>query len=131
VSALSSNTTGLNNTASGVGALQGNLTGNNNTASGVDALLSNLTGSNNTVIGISALASNTIGIGNTAIGANTDSSNFDNSIILGRSATATASNEFVSGSLAFPAGAVNAAVTTSTQTWDVIINGVAQKILLA
>ena len=130
-SALRSNTTGFNNTAIGVGALESNTTGFKNTASGEGALQGNTIGSDNTAIGVSALTSNTTGFSNTAIGMNTNSGNFDASIILGKDAIATASNQFVSGSVGYPAGAVNAAVVAQTQTWDVIINGVAHKILLA
>ena len=130
-SALQTNNTGSSNTANGGNALTSNTIGNNNTASGLSALQTNTTGNFNTAIGSSALQTNNTGNDNTAIGANTDSGNFDASIILGRGATATASNQFVTGSVLYPAGAVNAAVTTSTQTWDVIINGVAHKILLA
>jgi hypothetical protein len=61
----------------------------------------------------------------------TNSGNFDASIILGQEATATASNQFVTGSVTYPAGAVNVAVAAQTRTWDVIINGVPHKILLA
>jgi hypothetical protein len=50
---------------------------------------------------------------------------------LGRDATATASNQFVVGSGAYPAGAVATEVNASSKVWNVIINGVAQKILLA
>ena len=147
-SALVNNTIGNGNTASGVGALANNTSGNFNTANGRNALFANNIGSFNTASGLTALANNTsgdyntasgsdalnnntTGNNNTAIGVNTDSGNFDASIILGQDAAATASNQFVSGSVLYPAGAVNAAVTTSTQTWDVIINGVAHKILLA
>ena len=130
-SALRSNTIGSSNTAIGAAALTNNITGSDNTAIGLSALINNTSGIFNTAIGSAALTSNTIGSSNTAIGLNTDSGNFDASIILGRDATATASNQFVSGSVAYPAGAVNAAVVAQTQTWDVIINGVAHKILLA
>jgi hypothetical protein len=145
--ALRSNTTGYENTAIGGGALANNIIGNSNTAVGlgtlltntsddntalgVDALHDNTTGSANTAIGLDALQNNTIGNNNTALGINTDSGDFDASIILGRAATATASNQFVTGSVAYPAGAVSVAAAAQTRTWDVIINGVAHKILLA
>jgi hypothetical protein len=129
-SALKSNTTGFGNTALGVSALESNSVGFANTAIGRNALLNN-TSNNNTAVGVDALLNNTIGNSNTAVGNSTDSGNFDASIILGQDATATASNQFVTGSVAYPAGAVNVATVTQTQTWDVIINGVAHKILLA
>jgi hypothetical protein len=129
--ALTNNTSGIFNTALGTAALLNNSTGDNNTAVGQGALLINSIGTGNTAIGHKALSNNITGSGNTAIGLNTDSGNFDASIILGQDATATASNQFVSGSVSYPAGAVNVAVVAQTQTWDVIINGVAHKILLA
>jgi hypothetical protein len=69
--------TGVQNTASGVGALASNTNGNNNTASGYGALDSNTAGFSNTASGVSALASNTGGVQNTAsgtgaLGRNTD-----------------------------------------------------------
>jgi hypothetical protein len=129
-SALKSNTTGFGNTALGVSALESNSVGFANTAIGRNALLNN-SSNNNTAVGVDALLNNTIGNSNTAVGNSTDSGNFDASIILGAGATATASNQFVTGSVAYPAGAVNVATVTQSQTWDVIINGVAHKILLA
>jgi len=130
-SALFSNSTGNNNTALGQAALFSNSTGDNNTALGQAALANNSIGTGNTAVGQVALLNNTTGSDNTAIGFNTESGNFDASIILGRDATATASNQFVSGSVAYPAGAVSVAAAAQTRTWDVIINGVAHKILLA
>jgi hypothetical protein len=129
-SALKSNTTGFGNTALGVSALESNSVGFANTAIGRNALLNN-SSNNNTAVGVDALLNNTIGNSNTAVGNSTDSGDFDASIILGAGATATASNQFVTGSVTYPAGAVNVATVTQTQTWDVIINGVAHKILLA
>jgi hypothetical protein len=129
-SALKSNTTGFGNTALGVSALESNSVGFANTAIGRNALLNN-TSNDNTAVGVDALLNNTIGNSNTAVGNSTDSGDFDASIILGAGATATASNQFVTGSVTYPAGAVNVATVTQTQTWDVIINGVAHKILLA
>ena len=123
-------TTGTNNTAVGRTSLQNNISGNSNTALGVSSL-QNTTSSDNTAIGVSALSANTIGEGNSALGANVDSGNFSHSVILGREATATASNQFVVGSASYNSGAVTTASAAQTKTWDVIINGVAEKILLA
>ena len=130
-SALLNNNIGMNNTANGWGALQSNTTGDFNTASGVASLISNTIGDSNTANGVGALLNNTTGNDNTAIGRSTDSGNFNASIILGKEATATASNQFVTGSVTYPAGAVSVAAAAQTRTWDVIINGVAHKILLA
>jgi Chaperone of endosialidase len=66
--ALFDNTEGSDNTASGAGALAFNTTGGSNTASGHAALFSNTTGSSNTANGDSALSSNTTGFSNTASG---------------------------------------------------------------
>src|SRR5262249_11944366 len=67
-SALFSNTTGSQNTATGAGALDHNTSGFLNVAAGFDALFSNTTGFHNTAIGIGALFSNTTGNHNTANG---------------------------------------------------------------
>jgi len=122
--------TAVNNTAVGRTSLQNNISGNSNTALGVSSL-QNTTSSDNTAIGISALSANTTGEGNSALGANVNSGNFSHSVILGRQATATASNQFVVGSASYNSGAVTTASAAQTKTWDVIINGVAEKILLA
>ena len=63
-----SNTTGFNNTATGVQALASNTTGDHNTADGNTALLSNTTGFANTASGVGALLFNTNGAFNTALG---------------------------------------------------------------
>lgn len=128
-SALFSNTA-YHNTAVGSQALYTN-TGNNNSAFGRNAMVSNSSGAQNTGIGRDALSANTTGSDNSALGYQTDSGNFSGSTILGRGATATASNQFVVGSTTTVAGAVTSEVNTSTQVWNVIINGVARKILLA
>lgn len=60
------NTTGNNNTATGVQALESN-DGDNNTADGYQALLNNR-GSENTAVGDEALVNNITGSFNTAIG---------------------------------------------------------------
>ena len=88
-------------------------------------------GSGNTASGHLSLTSNTTGADNTAIGYNTDSGNFSGSTVLGKDAIATASNQFVVGSVGTVAGAVAAATPAQTKVWNVIINGVAQQILLA
>jgi len=130
-SALLFNTTAFYNTAIGFYSLKSNTTGENNTGVGMYSLRVNTTGGFNTAVGRSALVANTTGSDNTAIGYVTNSANFSGSVILGRAATATASNQFVVGSVTVNAGAVTAEVNASTQVWNVIINGVARKILLA
>jgi uncharacterized Zn-binding protein involved in type VI secretion len=76
-SALTANTTGSQNTASGVSALFNNTTGNNNTASGHEALFSNTTGSNNIADGYQAgynltTGDNNIDIGNVGVAGESD-----------------------------------------------------------
>jgi len=123
-------TTGTNNTAVGRTSLQNNISGNENTSVGVSSLNAT-TSSYNTAIGSQALLANSTGEGNSALGQLTNSGNFSHSVILGRGATATASNQFVVGSASYNSGAVTTASAAQTKTWDVIINGVAEKILLA
>jgi hypothetical protein len=94
-------------------------------------MISNSSGAQNTGIGRDALSANTTGSDNSALGYQTASGNFSGSTILGRGATATANNQFVIGSTGTVAGAVTSEVNASTQVWNVIINGVARKILLA
>jgi len=147
------NTTGRANVAVGHIALCKNTTGIRNIAIGNYALVENTTGQDNIVIGTYAmcahrLASKTIAIGfcalnnllnqtcttshNIGIGAYTDiATNTTGSVIIGRSATSTASNQFVIGSTVNVVGAVTTETCVAAKTWSVIINGVAQKILLA
>jgi hypothetical protein len=151
VNALSANTTGGDNTANGVNALVFNTTGSKNTAVGRSALQSN-TASNNTAVGQEAALTNTTGTGITAIGyqalrlstgANNTALGFqagDNittgagNVCIGSGAeplAATDSNQFVVGTATINAGAVTTESNLSLKVWNVIINGVAQKILLA
>jgi hypothetical protein len=129
--AMTSNTTGGNNASFGRFALRNNTTGTANTSLGNSAMNDNTTGGFNIGIGSNSLVTNTSGSNNIGIGANCSSGNFDASIILGRDATATASNQFVVGSTTYNAGSVTTEVNVSTQVWNVVINGVARKILLA
>jgi hypothetical protein len=146
LTALNVNTTGDYNSAFGGISLQKNTSGNYNTAIGYQTLNNNTSGANNTAIGMQScngvtIQSNNTGVGfqslnsgganNSALGASTDSGGFSGSVILGRSAVATGANQFVVGSTGTNAGAVTTEVNASTQVWNVIINGVARKILLA
>jgi hypothetical protein len=74
--ALSSNTTGPDNTANGAFALFSNPTGDQNTATGVNALINNTTGEFNTANGVNALGHNTTGSNNVAVGSNAGTSVF-------------------------------------------------------
>jgi hypothetical protein len=131
ITALNVNSSGTLNTAFGYTSLAFNTTGGSNTAIGFQSGYGNGTGSNNTAIGRNALI--TVGnySDNTAVGAFADCVGFSGCTILGKSAVATANNQFVVGSTTTNAGAVTSEVNASTQVWNVIINGVARKILLA
>ena len=128
---LTSNVAGFENVAIGHNAMFFNTSGVVNVALGGAALNANTTGGGNVAIGVQSLLLNTSGSNNTAVGYDTRSGNFSGSVILGANATATANNQFVAGSSTVNAGAVASEVNTSTQVWNVIINGVARKILLA
>lgn len=145
---LSNNTTGMYNTGIGVNTIINNTTGSRNTALGHAALYSNTVGNNNTALGCGA-SYNTVGSNNTSVGYNAGSNsyigsnniflgsestatgNFSGSIAIGVDATITANNQFVVGSVATNAGSVTTESNTSSQVWNVVINGVARKILLA
>ena len=129
--ALFSNTTGDFNTSIGRETLNANTTGIGNTAVGRIAIYSNTTGSFNTGIGLNSLYLQTTASSNSALGSNTQSGNYSGCVILGRDAEATNNNQFVVGSSGYPSGAVTTEVNVQTKVWNVIINGVAQKILLA
>jgi len=68
VYALGANTSGSSNTAVGSGVLGQNTTGSNNTALGQGVMNGNTTGGSNTAIGGQALYSNTTASNNTAVG---------------------------------------------------------------
>jgi len=59
------------------------------------------------------------------------SGDFSYSVILGKGASATANCQFVVGSIGTPVGIIGATYSTPTQYWEIIINGVVQRILLA
>lgn len=146
LSALSNNTTGNFNVAIGPSSLNGNTTGTGNIGIGHFSAVQISTGVNNVALGREALsngnstgnvaigfqACNTAtGTNNVVIGLQSQAGNFNGSIVLGINAAATASNQFVVGSSTTNAGTVTSEVNASTQVWNVIINGVARKILLA
>ena len=125
--------TGINNIGIGYSTGEYNENGNDNITIGNYALQKSTSSSNMIVIGHNAIttfatfnSSNTIAIGN-----NITSSNHSGCIILGFGAGASADNQFVVGSAATNAGAVTSEVNTSSNVWNVVINGVARKILLA
>lgn len=86
------------------------------------------TGTNSVAIGYFASAS---GSNSVAIGTNSTAGGFNSSIVLGRSATATAANQFVVGSASYNAGTVTVGAAAQTHYWTIKINGTDYKVLLA
>jgi len=147
------------NTAVGFDALRSSTTASFNTALGYNSLKSNTAGSQNVAIGYSAGSTVTTGYGNVLLGHNVTGlptgntsisigansavrtsgitigsgsvSNFNNTIVIGTSAISTAANQIVIGSSSVPVGTVTTESLSSTKTWEIIINGVSHKILLA
>jgi hypothetical protein len=140
------NTGGCQNIAMGRSALRYNTTGNNNSALGYQALLANTTATNNTAIGYLALGGATtngsnVGVGsntsvgssgtnNTVIGTTASTAGYSGCIVIGSSALATASNQFVIGSTTYNAGTVATETNTTISSWAVKINGTDRKLLL-
>ena len=150
LNALALNTSGTRNTAVGSGALDANTAGFDNTAVGSNALgAASGSNNNNTAVGKDSLNAVTSGLSNTAIGSlsgkilTTGSNNIaigynqafatntSGTIMIGVGDTATNSNQCRFGSATINAGTVAAEVNTSANVWNVFINGVARKILLA
>lgn len=129
--ALRSNTTGASNVAVGANAATNITTGNSNVALGADALSATTTGNSNIAIGSAANGLNTTGTASIVIGLSAQAQDYSHSIVLGREATATASNQFVVGSTTYNAGTVTNAAAAQTHYWNVRINGTAYKILLS
>ena len=130
-SSMRKNTTGYGNTAIGYYSMCNTSTGCGNTAMGSNVMSQNSSGCFNTASGYFAMINNTNGSNNTVLGACASSGNFSGSVILGREATATSNNQFVVGSSSFNAGTVTTESNSSTKVWNVKINGVDHKILLA
>jgi hypothetical protein len=122
-------TTGFRNTSVGFQSLGASNT-SENTAIGFQTLANNINGNNNVCVGSLAGSSNTIGGSNIVIGRNSQTGNFNGSIIMGMSATATADNQFVVGSATTNAGAVTTEVIVPDTTWTVRINGANYKIAM-
>jgi hypothetical protein len=140
--------TGYGNTAIGAGAIYSLANGQNNTAVGNGALAELTNGEvnvgigagaggqgiatyGNTAVGTQAMYPNVTGHRNTVVGLQASSTNFNESVVLGAFAQASGDNQFVIGSPSAPVGQVVTEANTSTKVWNVIINGVAYKILLA
>jgi hypothetical protein len=132
--AMSPLTTGIENVAVGVSSMTSGatITGSYNVAMGSGSLASITSGSRNIAIGHNALTAMATGDSNSALGAETVSGGFSASVLLGRCATATASNQMVFGSsvAGLFAGTVATESLTSDRSWAVRINGTAYKILL-
>lgn len=129
--AIAELTDGNNNTAVGSASLAATTNGSENVAVGLIAAGQSTATYGNTAIGSRAMWGNLIGDRNTVVGHNAQATDVNSCIVLGVDATATASNQFVAGSAGYPAGAVTTETNTSTKVWNVVINGVAVKILLA
>ena len=112
VGALTSNTTGYSNAANGYGALYSNTTGYGNTASGFYALQANTTGGYNTASGFYALFSNTTGGNNTAVGEDALSSNTTGNDLTCIGHNCTAAADGLSNATAIGAHAVVGASNT-------------------
>ena len=122
---------GTENTAVGAGAAASTVNGTQNTAIGFASGGYAVATTKNTSVGSLSLWQNVLGNYNTTLGFNTQATDFNECIVLGADASATASNQFVVGSAGRPAGAVTTETNTSTKVWNVVINGVPVKILLA
>jgi hypothetical protein len=146
LNSLALNLSGSNNTAVGSSALFFN-TASDNTAVGFEAGYSNTSATGNTAMGYRSLkdnngnyntaygwqsaSANTTGDNLSIFGANQQTGNFSQTSMVGVGDTATGNNQFRFGSASIVNGAVNVEVNASSKVWNVFINGVAQKILLA
>jgi hypothetical protein len=106
-------------------------TGTFNTALGQEAGINTTTGTSNVFIGPQAGYGNGTGSNNIFIGlAAGYTGNFNSTCVIGPGSP-TANNQMVIGEIGNEYGTVAAQVNTSTKYWEVTINGVVEKILLA
>jgi hypothetical protein len=106
-------------------------TGTFNTALGQEAGINTTTGTSNVFIGPQAGYGNGTGSNNIFIGlAAGYTGNFNSTCVIGQGSP-TANNQMVIGEIGSEFGTVAAQVNTSTKYWEVTINGVVEKILLA
>jgi hypothetical protein len=106
-------------------------TGTFNTALGQEAGINTTTGTSNVFIGPQAGYGNSTGSNNIFIGlAAGYTGNFNSTCVIGQGSP-TANNQMVIGEIGNEYGTVAAQVNTSTKYWEVTINGVVEKILLA
>lgn len=129
--AISDLTDGDYNTAVGAAALAATTNGSENVGIGFGAAGQGASNFGNIAIGSRAMYSSVIGDRNTVIGHFAQATDFSESVVLGAFANATGSNQFVVGSSTANAGSIVTETNTSTKVWNVVINGVAVKILLA
>ena len=115
----------------GHGANYFNSSGSENAMFGFRASATMSSGSRNTAIGAYTTEGASSGNDNTVVGYRATHANNNACVVLGRAATATASNQFVVGSSSYNAGTVVTASQTQTRYWEVVINGVTERILLA
>ena len=106
-------------------------TGGNNAAFGYGAGSNVTTGLSNTIVGCLAGFGTTTGNYNVFIGMTAGyTGNFSSSCVIGDDSP-TANNQMVIGSISNAFGTVASQVNTSSKYWEVTINGVVEKILLA
>lgn len=130
-SAISELTDGNWNVAVGDSALAATTNGSENIGIGFGAAGQGAANFANIAIGSRAMWNSVIGDRNTVIGHFASATDFSDCVVLGAFAGATGSNQFVVGSASSPAGAIVTETNTSTKVWNVVINGVPVKILLA
>lgn len=144
---LASNLSGTDNTGFGYNALGACTTGFGNLAIGNNAMSEGLNPSNNIAIGEGALQKITTGSTNIAIGRNclANLTSYSSTIAIGNDITATATNglaighgasvtsvgQIAIGSVANSLGTLRTESVSSTKTFEMKINGVVQKFLLA
>lgn len=153
VVALNNNTIGNQNNAVGVVAGYYNVAGNNNTSMGQGANYFNPVGSENASFGYRAgvslssgdgntfvgpytgegpsFSGSTTGSNNTVLGIHANHKNRDNCVVIGKGAEANADNQFSIGSSGTPLGTTVAYTGAAAETWEVRINGVTKRIMLA
>jgi hypothetical protein len=90
-----------------------------------------IAGSYNIAIGTGIGSTLNTGDSNILIGKDANASDLtSSSIAIGREASVSASNQIAIGSTPHPVGTVTVETETSTKTWEVIINGNVERIML-
>jgi hypothetical protein len=128
---IGSATTGTTNSSSNVllGAVS-TLLGSQGVQIGQNTTNTASSNANNVIIGYNARITGASNIANVVIG-HQALSNFIGCVVIGKSAAATANNQFVIGSTTQAAGSITTATApVIAEYWTVIINGVSKKIAL-